>query len=120
MRADLTADTIEEILASENHWLLHAPALNRRLPHPIRMRLGMLERFGQQILEDDRPRQFSAKLAHKDISNALRMAPDLPITAMVSECLRHAVADGHGEENSTRLTRLTRLTRYRPGVRPIP
>ncbi|MET8040514.1 hypothetical protein ABZU25_06565 [Micromonospora sp. NPDC005215] len=40
MRADLTPDLIEEILASGYHWLLHSLALNRQLPHAVRMRLA--------------------------------------------------------------------------------
>jgi hypothetical protein len=39
-RADLTPDMIEEILASDQHWLLHSLALNRQLPHTVRMRLA--------------------------------------------------------------------------------
>ncbi|MDQ7909037.1 hypothetical protein RB614_31390 [Phytohabitans sp. ZYX-F-186] len=40
-RADLTAEVIEEILASGHHWLLHSLALNRQLPHAVRMRLAV-------------------------------------------------------------------------------
>ncbi|MEU4556212.1 hypothetical protein [Micromonospora violae] len=39
-RPDLTLDLIEEILASDYHWLLHSLALNPRLPNTIRMRLA--------------------------------------------------------------------------------
>jgi hypothetical protein len=37
--ADLPPDVIEEILASGDHRLLHSLALNRHLPHAVRMRL---------------------------------------------------------------------------------
>ncbi|MEU8283832.1 hypothetical protein AB0C01_05790 [Micromonospora sp. NPDC048905] len=37
--ADLPPDVIEEILASDDHRLLHSLALNRHLPHAVRMRL---------------------------------------------------------------------------------
>nr|WP_236646755.1 hypothetical protein [Micromonospora acroterricola] len=37
-RADLTLDLIEEILASDHHWLLHSLALNGQLPNAVRMR----------------------------------------------------------------------------------
>jgi hypothetical protein len=40
-RADLTAQTIEEILASQHHWLQHSLALNHQLPHAVRMRLAV-------------------------------------------------------------------------------
>lgn len=40
-RSDLTAETIEEILASDYHWLPHSLALNHRLPHTARMRLAV-------------------------------------------------------------------------------
>ncbi|KIR61300.1 hypothetical protein [Micromonospora haikouensis] len=40
MRADLTLDVIEEILASGHHRLLHSLALNPQLPHTVRMRLA--------------------------------------------------------------------------------
>lgn len=39
-RDDLTPDTVEEILASGNHWLLHSLALNHQLPNAVRMRLA--------------------------------------------------------------------------------
>ncbi|MEV4847465.1 hypothetical protein AB0K20_30160 [Micromonospora matsumotoense] len=39
-RADLTLDLIEEILASDHHWLLHSLALNPRLPDTARRRLA--------------------------------------------------------------------------------
>ncbi|KOX07145.1 hypothetical protein ADK66_20500 [Micromonospora sp. NRRL B-16802] len=39
-RPDLSLDLIEEILASDHHWLLHSLALNPRLPNAIRMRLA--------------------------------------------------------------------------------
>lgn len=39
-RPDLTAEAIEEILASDYRWLLHSLALNRQLPHAVRMRLA--------------------------------------------------------------------------------
>ncbi|MEU1401644.1 NAD(P)-dependent oxidoreductase [Streptomyces sp. NPDC005728] len=65
----------------------------------------MLERFGQQMLSDLYPRQFSARLARKDIGNALRLWPDLPVAAMVEERLQDLVDSGHGEENFTRLAK---------------
>ncbi|MFF2546656.1 hypothetical protein ACFVUY_29430 [Kitasatospora sp. NPDC058063] len=39
-RADLTEDMIEEIVATDDHWLLHSLALNDRLPHRFRLRLA--------------------------------------------------------------------------------
>ncbi|MFD5434914.1 hypothetical protein ACFWJ4_22525 [Kitasatospora sp. NPDC127067] len=39
-RADLTEDMIDEIVATGDHWLLHSPALNDRLPHRFRLRLA--------------------------------------------------------------------------------
>ncbi|SCF48816.1 Leucine rich repeat variant [Micromonospora matsumotoense] len=39
-RADLTLDIIEEILASDHHWLLHSLALNPRMPNNARRRLA--------------------------------------------------------------------------------
>ena len=39
-RADLTLDLIEEILASDHHWLLHSLALNPRLPDTARRRFA--------------------------------------------------------------------------------
>ncbi|GAA2520468.1 NAD(P)-dependent oxidoreductase [Winogradskya humida] len=65
----------------------------------------MLERFGEQMLSERYPRQFSARLAHKDIRNALRLAPDLPVAAMVEDRLRAVVEAGDGEQNFTRLAR---------------
>ncbi|WP_263166093.1 NAD(P)-dependent oxidoreductase [Streptomyces sp. SCSIO ZS0520] len=65
----------------------------------------MLERFGRQMLRDLYPRQFSARLARKDIGNALRLSPDLPVAAMVEERLQGLVDSGHGEENFTRLAK---------------
>lgn len=63
----------------------------------------MLERFGQQMMEDRYPRQFSARLARKDISNALRLWPDLPVASLVEGRLQALVETGHAEENFTRL-----------------
>lgn len=65
----------------------------------------MLERFGQQMLDDQYPRQFSARLALKDIGNARRISPSLPVATMVDERLRALVESGHGEENFTRLAK---------------
>ncbi|WP_092556669.1 HEAT repeat domain-containing protein [Actinoplanes derwentensis] len=39
-RDDLGAATIEEIIDTGDHWLLHSLALNRRLPDPVRLRLA--------------------------------------------------------------------------------
>jgi hypothetical protein len=39
-RADLTADVIDEIIATDYHWLLHSLALNPRLPNAVRLRLA--------------------------------------------------------------------------------
>ncbi|MDT5028550.1 MAG: hypothetical protein QOE61_4976 [Micromonosporaceae bacterium] len=39
-RADLTADLIAEIMATDHHWLLHSLALNRHLPDDVRLRLA--------------------------------------------------------------------------------
>ncbi|WP_030748797.1 NAD(P)-dependent oxidoreductase [Streptomyces sp. NRRL S-31] len=63
----------------------------------------MLERFGEQMLADRHPRQFSARLARKDIRNVLGLAPDLPVAGMVEERLRAVVESGRGEDNFTRL-----------------
>jgi hypothetical protein len=40
MRADLTADLIAEIIATDYHWLLHSLALNRTLPQAVRISLA--------------------------------------------------------------------------------
>ena len=40
LRPDLTLEVIEEILASGHRWLPHSLALNRQLPHAVRMRLA--------------------------------------------------------------------------------
>ncbi|MGW0434722.1 hypothetical protein ACWDV4_19575 [Micromonospora sp. NPDC003197] len=39
-RADLTADLIAEIIATDHHWLLHSLALNSHLPHAVRLQLA--------------------------------------------------------------------------------
>ncbi|MFD1320604.1 hypothetical protein [Micromonospora sonneratiae] len=39
-RADLTADLITEIIATDHDWLLHSLALNRHLPYAVRLRLA--------------------------------------------------------------------------------
>ncbi|MGW7583203.1 hypothetical protein ACWGKU_28150 [Kitasatospora sp. NPDC054768] len=39
-RADLTEEMIDEIIATDDHWLLHGLALNDRLPHRFRLRLA--------------------------------------------------------------------------------
>jgi hypothetical protein len=39
-RADLTADVIDEIIATDYHWLLHSLALNSRLPDLVRLQLA--------------------------------------------------------------------------------
>ncbi|MEU2062010.1 NAD(P)-dependent oxidoreductase [Streptomyces sp. NPDC013455] len=65
----------------------------------------MLERFGRQMLNESYPRQFSARLARKDIRNALRLSPGLPVAAMVEERLRALVDSGLGEDNFTRLAK---------------
>jgi 3-hydroxyisobutyrate dehydrogenase-like beta-hydroxyacid dehydrogenase len=72
----------------------------------------MLERFGAQMLAGHHPRQFSARLASKDIANALRLTPDLPVTTIVAERLRALVESGRGEDNFTRLA--TRPTAAAP------
>jgi len=65
-RADLTAETIEEILASGHHWLLHSLALNRQLPHAVRMRLAAHSdpdiRAALVVGARDAPREFYERL----------------------------------------------------------
>lgn len=39
-RSDLTDDMIAEIIAMDAHWLMHSLALNRSLPHVVRMTLA--------------------------------------------------------------------------------
>ncbi|MGW7445998.1 hypothetical protein [Kitasatospora sp. NPDC054795] len=39
-RPDLTEDMIDEIVATDDHWLLHSLALNDRLPHRFRLCLA--------------------------------------------------------------------------------
>ncbi|MCF3120539.1 NAD(P)-dependent oxidoreductase [Streptomyces arenae] len=65
----------------------------------------MLERFGRQMLDDVHPRRFSARLARKDIGNALGLAPDLPVASLVQERLAALVDAGYGEDNFTRLAK---------------
>lgn len=65
----------------------------------------MLERFGRQMMDEEYPRQFSARLACKDIVNVLRQLPDLPVAGLVEERLRSVVDAAHGDENFTRLAR---------------
>ncbi|MEU6173861.1 NAD(P)-dependent oxidoreductase [Streptantibioticus parmotrematis] len=68
----------------------------------------MLERFGHQMMEGRYPRQFSARLARKDIKNALRLNPDLPVANLVEHRLRDVIEAGQAEENFTRLARRPR------------
>ncbi|MFI6006998.1 hypothetical protein ACIA98_42895 [Streptomyces sp. NPDC051366] len=39
-RPDLSDDMIAEIIAADDHWLMHSLALNRSLPHAFRMMLA--------------------------------------------------------------------------------
>lgn len=66
----------------------------------------MVERFGQQMADGVYPRQFSARLAGKDIGNALRECPDLPVATLAHARLNDVITSGHGEDNFTRLARV--------------
>ncbi|MEO3748335.1 hypothetical protein [Plantactinospora sp. B5E13] len=65
-RADLTADLIAEILATDYHWLLHSLALNRHLPNDARLRLAEHRDPGVRaalvVGAEDAPRELFARL----------------------------------------------------------
>ncbi|MGJ3227072.1 hypothetical protein ACQEUV_17165 [Micromonospora aurantiaca (nom. illeg.)] len=65
-RADLTADLIAEIMATDYHWLLHSLALNPHLPNPVRMRLAEHPdpaiRTALVVGSRDAPREMFARL----------------------------------------------------------
>ncbi|GHJ08735.1 hypothetical protein TPA0907_31020 [Micromonospora humidisoli] len=126
MRADLTPDMIEEILASDHYWLLHSLALNRRLPHAARMRLAVhpdaavraalavgaqdsSRDLYQRLLDDPDP-QVRKYLAERDDLSADLLArlvqdPDPTVRATLArwwtqapEAVRRALLTDHVDE----------------------
>lgn len=84
-RADLTLDLIEEILASDHHWLLHSLALNPRLPDTARRRLAAHAdptiRAALAACARDAPRDVYERLIddpHTQVRTYLAKRDDIP------------------------------------------
>jgi hypothetical protein len=105
-RSDLTDDMIAEIIAVDDHWLMHSLALNRSLPHAFRMTLAEhsdpavraalvvgagdapRELFERLIGDPDlKVREYLAKSDHvpADLRARLAADPDPKIRATVAQ-----------------------------------
>ncbi|MER5596444.1 hypothetical protein [Streptomyces sp. NPDC002265] len=104
-RPDLTEDIVAEIVATDDHWLLHSLALNDRLPDRFRIRLAAHRDEGvraalvmcaetapremlEQLIDDPDPhvREYLARSAHTPPGLRARLAsdPDPKIRAVLA------------------------------------
>ncbi|GAA5035293.1 hypothetical protein [Streptomyces siamensis] len=110
-RPDLTDEMIDEIMALDDHWLTHALALNRSLPHTFRMMLtehpdpdiraalviasdGAPRELFERLVgdADQHVREFLAERDHLPTDLRVRLAadPDPEIRATLAQCWTQA------------------------------